>query len=197
MDESCLLPSVDTGTENQNEVIIITSETESSFDEDEAQDDRSAGPTLEDPRIPTTSSQELETPVFRCPYLFKDGQCPQLEMDRDSLRDHWFSHPVALAVDNFVPSRLSIEKVGHFQCPVDGCSFRHLIWGSVREHWRLSHPEVASSGSRFNAHHIHITKKIISGERGALLSRVEQPNVKRRFSGRLAEKPSKIDYSEN
>merc|ERR1712110_695296 len=74
LDESCLLPSVDTGTENQNEVIIITSETESSFDEDEAQGDRSAGPgpsTLEDPHIPTTSSQELETYVFRCPYLFK------------------------------------------------------------------------------------------------------------------------------
>ena len=132
--------------------------------------------------------------MFRCPYLFRDGQCPQLEMDRDSLRDHWLSHPDALNVDNFVPSGLSIEKVGHFQCPVDGCSFRHLIWGSVREHWRLSHPEVASSGSRFNAHYIHITTKTISGE---LLSRVEQPNEKRRFSGRLAEKPSKIDYSEN
>ena len=201
LDESCLLPSVDTGAENKKDVIIITSETESSSDdssdEDETQGDKSAGPgpsTLEDPHIPTTSSHEPEIHVFRCPYLFRDGQCPQLEMDRDSLRDHWLSHPDALNVDNFVPSGLSIEKVGHFQCPVDGCSFRHLIWGSVREHWRLSHPEVASSGSRFNAHYIHITTKTISGE---LLSRVEQPNEKRRFSGRLAEKPSKIDYSEN
>ena len=84
---------------------------------------------------------EDEVYVFQCPVTTKGGrQCAELAMDVRSLMIHWGSSHHTEG-EEFLPRRLSIDRVSHFQCQVTGCAHKHLSLKQLREHWEEKHTD--------------------------------------------------------
>jgi len=86
-----------------------------------------------------SSESKYSEIVYQCPQVSKKGkQCPDKDMDVNTLRIHWGT---AHNVDGkpFKPIQLNIKDMGYFVCPGEECGFKALNVPTIKRHWGKDH----------------------------------------------------------